>query len=79
MSLLYGVVPILESNPPGHRSEFAILIEQMLLQRGWASRGDRYIALAGKPLGQPGVVNTVAVRRVGELDTPQEIASVERD
>ncbi|MHC4975066.1 MAG: pyruvate kinase [Planctomycetota bacterium] len=79
MSLLYGVVPMLESHPPKHRSEFAGRIEKMLLDKGWAHRGDMYVALAGKPMGKPGVVNTVAIRRVGEIEGTLDGESVEHD
>ncbi|MFG0256460.1 MAG: pyruvate kinase [Phycisphaerales bacterium JB043] len=79
MSLLYGVIPVLEQDPPSHRSQFAERIERLLLNKGWAHRGDTYIALAGKPMGQPGVVNTIAIRRVGEMEEVLESDSVEKD
>jgi len=77
MCLLYGVVPVLETNPPLHRSDFGVMIEKLLLARGWAHRGDSYVALAGKPFGSPGVVNTLAVRHLGELTDPPDEQSSE--
>ncbi|MFG0275130.1 MAG: pyruvate kinase [Phycisphaerales bacterium] len=69
MCLLYGVVPVIETNPPLHRSDFGMMIEKLLLERGWGKRGEMYVALAGKPFGTPGVVNTLALRRLGNLST----------
>lgn len=76
MCLFYGVMPVLETHPPKHRSDFGVMIERLLLERQWAQRGDTYVALAGKPFGKAGVVNTMALRRLGDLsDAPGSEAS----
>ncbi len=65
MSLLYGVVPVLTETLPVHRSEFGRMIDEHLMTRGYAQAGERVAALAGKPFGKSGRVNTLAVRTVG--------------
>jgi pyruvate kinase len=67
MALLYGVTPVLERTPPQHRSDFARLIERVVVEKHWARDGDAYVAIAGKPFGTPGTANTIAFRRVGEM------------
>jgi len=67
MALLYAVTPILHLNPPEHRSEFARIVDEVVRTTGLAKPGERMVLLAGKPLGEPGVVNTVSIRMVGEM------------
>jgi pyruvate kinase len=67
MSMLYGVFPIYLAAPPEHRSEFAELVDKIVLERSLVQKGDPVILLAGKPLDRPGTVNTVAIRYAGEF------------
>lgn len=67
MALLRGVSPILWTRIPEHRSEFAAMVDRYALEHHWARPGDWMVLIAGKPLGVRGVVNTVAIRRAGEL------------
>ncbi len=67
MNLLYGVFPVLTDSIPSHRSDFANMAERHVLDRGLVQRGDPIVLLGGKPLGQPGTTNTVALRYAGEL------------
>lgn len=73
MNLLYGVVPMLVDSIPSHRSDFAEMADRTVLQAGLVQRGDPIVLLGGKPLGQPGTTNTVALRYAGEL-SPGRIA-----
>jgi len=66
MTLLYAVTPLHCPQPPEHRSDFARLVDQVVRERELARPGERMVLLAGKPLGAPGVVNTVSIRTVGE-------------
>jgi len=67
MSLLGGVMPHLRRQLPKHRFEFATIVEQTVLNDGWAEPGDRMVLLAGVPFDRPGGANTVAIRVVGDL------------
>ena len=67
MNLLYAVFPVLWIDVPGHRSEFAELVDRMVLEMGWVEKGAPIVLLGGKPLDAPGSTNTVAIRRAGEL------------
>lgn len=67
MCLLYGVYPVHQTVVPEHRSEFAKLVDQLVLKRGLVQPGDPLVLLGGKPLDRPGSLNTVAIRHAGEL------------
>lgn len=67
MNLLYGVYPILMQDVPEHRSEFANVVDKLVLQLGLVQKDDPMVLLGGKPLDAPGTLNTVAVRTAGEL------------
>jgi len=67
MNLLYSVIPVYLTDPPEHRSEFAELVDQLVLEHGWANRSDTVLLMAGKPLGVGGRTNTLAIRNIGEL------------
>jgi len=71
MALLYGVTPVLARELPLHRSDFGLMIDRVVIERGWAAPGDTVVAIAGKPFGKPGVVNTVAVRTLTDPFGPQ--------
>ncbi|MEM1330191.1 MAG: pyruvate kinase [Planctomycetota bacterium] len=67
MALLSNVTPV--RNPPpetGRLSDWTDLVEEFLRERNWVSDGDIVVLLAGKPLGDPRAVNTIAVLRIGE-------------
>ena len=65
MSLLFGVVPI-EMPMPAGREAFANEADRLLQREGWAQPGDPIVLVAGKPLGVPGLTNTLWVRYVGD-------------
>ncbi len=66
MALFFGVIPVHCTKLPLHRSEFARMVDERLLQREEAQTNDMIILIGGKPFGKSGVVNTLAVRRIGE-------------
>ena len=67
MNLLYAVFPVLWIDVPSHRSEFAELVDRLVIDMGWVGRGSPVVLLGGKPLDKPGSVNTVALRYAGEM------------
>ncbi|MEM1165285.1 MAG: pyruvate kinase [Planctomycetota bacterium] len=77
MNLLGGVFPVLTGEVPLHRSDFAEMIDRDIIRHGWAAKGDPIIALAGKPLDEPGSTNTMSVRFVGDLSQPEELQYVD--
>jgi len=70
MALLRGVTPIFTSVPPsGSLSAWNEQVDTDLIQRGWASTGDPIVMIAGRPLGEQGAANTIAVHFVGNRST----------
>jgi len=67
MGLYFAVVPVLMKKVPVHRTEMARQADAYILERGLAQSGDRVVLIGGKPFDDPGSVNTVAIRTVGEL------------
>ena len=67
MNLLHGVFPVLWIDVPAHRSEFAELVDRLVVDMGWVERGVPIILLGGKPLDKPGSINTAAIRYAGEM------------
>lgn len=67
MALLSGVTPVLGEPPAsGLLAEWNARVDEYLLAHKHARPGDIIIILAGKPLGEARVVNTIAMHRVGE-------------
>ena len=66
--LWVGVLPV-RLPQPGSLAEFTRLVDERLLERGWARPGDTVILVAGEPIGTPEVTNSLAVHRVGNPDT----------
>lgn len=66
MALLYAVTPVLQESPPEHRSDFARLVEHVVLERAMAQPGDVIIVVAGKPIGKPGASDSVTIQTLGE-------------
>jgi pyruvate kinase len=70
MQLLRGVIPVHMPLPQG-LDHFRAMVDEYLLATGWAAPGDRYICVAGEPLGEPGVTNGLSIHTVGR---PRELA-----
>jgi len=66
-ALMRGVTPVC-SVPPGSGSlsEWNAAVDEYLLSRGIAKRGDAIVLLAGRPLGRAKATNTIAIHRVGD-------------
>lgn len=58
LALLWGVMPrVLE--PVQETEEMVRRVEEELLARGLAERGDRIVIVFGAPIGQPGKINSL--------------------
>ncbi len=70
MALLKGVTAV-HAQPPasGSLAEWNERADNDLVARGWAKPGDPVLMVAGRPLGQAGATNTVAVHYVGNAFT----------
>jgi len=63
LSLLWGVVPrVLE--PVDGTEEMVRRVEEELLSRGFAHRGDRVVIVYGAPVGQPGKINSMRLHEI---------------
>jgi pyruvate kinase len=66
MALMFGVRPVYAPTP----SDPKLVLEtadQILLDRGWADRGDPILVARGFPMGVIGTTNTVQVHYVGDV------------
>ncbi len=66
MALLRGVTPI-RTEPPesGRLRDWNAMVDNDLIARGWAVTGTPIVILAGKPLGMPKVMTSVAMHFIG--------------
>jgi pyruvate kinase len=63
MSLLWGVVPrVLE--PIQETEPMVLRVEEELLSRGFANKGDRVVIVFGAPIGQPGKINSLRLHQI---------------
>lgn len=63
LSLLWGVMPrVLE--PLQETEEMVGRVEEELLARGLAKRGDRIVIVFGAPIGQPGKINSMRLHTI---------------
>ncbi|MGE3107962.1 MAG: pyruvate kinase [Phycisphaerales bacterium] len=70
MALLRGVTAIYSPVPAGGSlGAWNEQADRELVARGWAAVGDPIVLIAGRPLGQSGAANTVAVHYVGNSFT----------
>jgi pyruvate kinase len=64
LSLLWGVVPrVLE--PIQETEAMVRRVEEELLSRGLARKGDRVVIVYGAPVGQPGKINSLRLHTIG--------------
>jgi len=66
MALMFGVRPVYAQTPSDPRL-ILDTADQILLDRGWADRGDPIIVARGFPMGVIGTTNTVQVHYVGDV------------
>jgi len=69
MNILYATFPVYMEHVPQHRSDFARVVDQFALVKGWVKKGDPILLIGGKPLDNAASVNTVAIRYAGDLAT----------
>jgi len=74
MQLFRGVTPIL-MRVPASIEEFSRAIDSHLLHHGLAQTGDPCVLVAGEPIGEEGVTNSLSVRAVGS-DPHDELVGV---
>ncbi len=65
LSILYGLHPELMKQPESG-SSFISNVDQLLLERGWAEKGDTIVIALGEPIDRIGVTNRLVVHIVGE-------------
>ncbi len=68
MQFLRGVTPLVMAVPDG-LSAFTSVIDAWLQETGRLRAGQTCILVAGEPLGQPRVTNSLAIHRVGDPNT----------
>ncbi|MCC6230088.1 MAG: pyruvate kinase [Phycisphaerales bacterium] len=67
MAILGGVIPVCAKPPvSGHLAEWNEGVDELVIRRGLAKRGDPLVLVAGHPLGQAKATNRIAIHRVGE-------------
>lgn len=66
MALMFGVRPVYAQTPSDPRLMLDTA-DQILLDRGWADRGDPILVARGFPMGVIGTTNTVQVHYVGDV------------
>ena len=66
MALMFGVRPVYAPTPSDPRLVLDTA-DQILLDRGWADRGDPILVARGFPMGVAGTTNTVQVHYVGDV------------
>ena len=63
LALLWGVVPrVLE--PIQETESMVRRVEEELLSRGLAQKGDRIVIVFGAPVGQPGKINSLRLHQI---------------
>src|SRR5207244_8526040 len=72
MALHYGVVPQ-ERAVPSTMGELVEAVDRLVLEKQYASSGDRIVIVAGTSMGTPGTMNGIVIHTIGEewLATPQ--------
>ncbi len=64
MALLWGVLPtVLE--PIQETEAMVKRVEEELISRGLATRGDKVVIVFGAPVGQPGKINSLRLHQIG--------------
>ncbi len=65
MSLLYGVTPTFMEEPASS-DEFMGKADEVLLERGWAGKGDAVVYVLGSTMAQASITDKVCIRHVGD-------------
>jgi pyruvate kinase len=64
-SLLYAMQPLLMA-PPENGSQFIKNADRVILEKGWAKKGDAVIFVYGEPIQVSGLTNTIYIHYLGE-------------
>lgn len=65
LSLVWGMQTFL-TGPVTHTDQYALMVDEHLLELGWVEEGDRVVIVAGSPPGVPGSTNAMRVHRIGD-------------
>lgn len=65
MCLYRGVVGVEQTDPPGHTRDVLSIASRMAKTTGVARDGDMIAVLTGRPIGKPGMTNTLVLHRIG--------------
>lgn len=52
---------------PADIKAFTAKMDQILIEKGMAEPGDPVIIVAGEPLGEPHVTNTIVLHQIGQV------------
>lgn len=76
LSLVWGMQTFL-TPPVTHTDQYALMVDEQLLDLGWCQEGDHVVIVAGSPPGVPGSTNALRVHRIG--DARNKTAAAYRD
>lgn len=76
LSLVWGMQTFL-TPPVTHTDQYALMVDEQLLELGWATEGDRVVIVAGSPPGVPGSTNAMRVHRIGDAKNKTTVAYAE--
>ena len=65
LSLVWGMQTFL-TGPVTHTDQYAMMVDETLLDLGWCVEGDLVVIVAGSPPGIPGSTNALRVHRIGD-------------
>lgn len=65
LTLLFGIKPVF-MNQPASGSKFIEAVDDVLLSRKWAKKGNPIIVVSGDPILRTGLANRIVVHYVGE-------------
>ncbi|MCW4600581.1 pyruvate kinase [Janibacter hoylei] len=73
LSLVWGMQTFL-TPPVTHTDQYALMVDEQLLDLGWVEEGDRVVIVAGSPPGVPGSTNALRVHRIGDARNKTTVA-----
>ena len=73
LSLVWGMQTFL-TGPVTHTDQYALMVDEHLLELGWVEEGDRVVIVAGSPPGVPGSTNAMRVHRIGDAKNKTTLA-----
>lgn len=65
MALLYALTPVFMEQPAS-TAEFLKQVDELLLEKKWASRNDPIVLVLAQPIQQTGIANEICIHYVGE-------------